>query len=63
MGSSVHNRGHGNMLSLISRKMLNFGRKAFLILFFLNITTKLISDFKNYIFVMSSLSTLWDRII
>ena len=40
MGSSEHNRG--NMSSLIGGKMLNFGMEAFFILFFPNITTKLV---------------------
>ena len=47
MESSQHNRG--NISSLIGGKMLNFGIEAFLILIFLNITTKLV------IFVTSSL--------
>ena len=35
-----HNRG--NISSLTDGKMLNFGIQAFFILFFLNITTKLV---------------------
>ena len=40
MRSSEHNRGI--MSSLIGGKMPNFGMEAFLILIFLNITTKLV---------------------
>ena len=50
MGSSEHNLG--NISSLIGGKMLNFGMEAFFIMFFLDITTKL---------VISQIRFLWSH--
>ena len=52
MRSSEHNRG--NISSLIGGKMLNFGVEAFLILVFLNITTKLVISLVMLVTALSS---------